>query len=155
MFVFFCVCVCVLSRAARQHVEVSRPGVKSELKLPVYDTAIAMQDPSCVCDLHRSSRQCQIPDPLQGQGSNPCLQKYQSDSFPLCHNRNSKMFCFVFAFFGLHLQHMEITRLGVKSKPQLPAYTTATATQDLSCICNLHHSSQQCWILNPMSEARD
>ena len=34
-------------------------------------------------------------------------------------------------------------------------YTTATATQDLSCIFSLHHSSWQCWILNPLSKARD
>ena len=31
---------------------------------------------------------------------------------------------------------------------QLPAYTTATARPDLSRVCNLHHSSQQQWILN-------
>ena len=34
-------------------------------------------------------------------------------------------------------------------------YTTATATQDLSHVCELHHSSRQCQILNPLSEARD
>ena len=28
-------------------------------------------------------------------------------------------------------------------------------TQDLSHLCNLHHSSRQCWILNPLREARD
>ena len=33
------------------------------------------------------------------------------------------------------------------------ACATATPTQDLSCICNLHQSSQQCQILNPLSEA--
>ena len=38
---------------------------------------------------------------------------------------------------------------------QLPAYTTATGTPDPRSICNLHCSSQQCWILNPLSEARD
>ena len=32
---------------------------------------------------------------------------------------------------------------------------TATATPDLSRVCNLHHSSWQRWILNPLSEARD
>ena len=37
----------------------------------------------------------------------------------------------------------------------LQAYTTATATWDLNHVCNLHHSSGQCWILNPLSEARD
>ena len=31
----------------------------------------------------------------------------------------------------------------------------ATATPDLSCICDLHHSSRQRWILNPLIEARD
>ena len=35
------------------------------------------------------------------------------------------------------------------------AYATATATPDLSCICDLHHSSQQRQILNALSEARD
>ena len=35
------------------------------------------------------------------------------------------------------------------------AYATATATPDLSHICNLHHSLRQCWLLNPLKEARD
>ena len=50
---------------------------------------------------------------------------------------------------------MEVPRPGVKSELQLPAYTTATATWDLSCICNLCHSSWQRWILNPLKEPRD
>ena len=32
---------------------------------------------------------------------------------------------------------------------------TATATQDLSHVCDLHYSSWQCQILNPLSKARD
>ena len=50
---------------------------------------------------------------------------------------------------------MEVPRLGVESELQLPAYTTATATPDESGICNLHHSSQQHQILNPLNEAKD
>ena len=38
---------------------------------------------------------------------------------------------------------------------RLPAYTTATATPDLSCVYNLHRSSWQWGILNPLSEAED
>ena len=38
---------------------------------------------------------------------------------------------------------------------QLPAYATATATRDPSHVCDLHHSSRQRWILNPLREARD
>ena len=35
-------------------------------------------------------------------------------------------------------------------------YATATATATATCsICDLHHSSQQLWILNPLSKTRD
>ena len=61
----------------------------------------------------------------------------------------------LFFFLGLHLRHMEVPRLGVESELQLLAYTTATVMPDPSRICNLHHSSWQCWILNSMSEIRD
>ena len=41
---------------------------------------------------------------------------------------------------------MEVTRLGLETELQLQAYATAiaTATWDLSCVCNLYHSSQRC-----------
>ena len=64
-------------------------------------------------------------------------------------------FFFVFVFLGLQPWHMEVPRQGVQSELQLPAYTTATATWDPSCVCDLHYSSRQCWILTPLSEARD
>ena len=47
---------------------------------------------------------------------------------------------------------MEVPRLGVESELQLPAY--ATAMQDPNRICNLHHSSWQHRIFNPLSKAR-
>ena len=50
---------------------------------------------------------------------------------------------------------MEVPRLGVELELQLPAYTAAIATWDLSCICDLHCSLWQCQILNPLSEARN
>ena len=59
---------------------------------------------------------------------------------------------FSLCFLGPHSWHMEFPRLGVESKLQLPAYTTAVS--DLSLIYNLHHSARQCWILNPLSKAR-
>jgi len=64
------------------------------------------------------------------------------------------IFC-LFFFLGSHLQHMEVPRLGVNSELQLPTYTTATSTQDPSRICDLHHSSWQHQIFNPLSEAKD
>ena len=51
---------------------------------------------------------------------------------------------------------MEVPRLGLELELQLQAYTTATATwDDLSRIFNLHHSSGQCWMLNPLSKTKD
>ena len=65
-------------------------------------------------------------------------------------------FSFFFCFLGLHSQHMEVPRLAVKLElQQLLAYTAATATPGLSCICDLHCSSWQCQILNPLSRARN
>ena len=66
------------------------------------------------------------------------------------------MYLFIyFAFWGHTHWHIEVPRLGVESDLQLLAYTTATAMQDPSCICDLHHSSWQRQILHPLSEARD
>ena len=64
-----------------------------------------------------------------------------------------KFFCF--CFLGPHMWHKEIPRRGVESELQLLAYTTATPTPDPSHTCDLHQSSQQGRILNPLSEARD
>ena len=50
---------------------------------------------------------------------------------------------------------MEILRLGVKLELELLPYTTATAMQDPSRAFDLHHSSRQRRILNPLNEARD
>ena len=61
----------------------------------------------------------------------------------------------IFGFLGPHLWHMEVPRLGVESEVQLPAYTTAIATRDPSRVCDLHHSSRQCQILNPLCLARN
>ena len=53
-------CVCAILGLHPWHIEVPRLGVKLELRLPAYTTAIAMQDPSCICNLTTQ----------QGQGSN-------------------------------------------------------------------------------------
>ena len=61
-----------------------------------------------------------------------------------------------FFFLGpSYLWPMEVPRLGVELELQLSACATATAMQDLSHVCGLHHSSQQCRILNPLSKAMD
>ena len=74
-------------------------------------------------------------------------------------------------FLGLHLQHLEVSKLGVELKLKFPVNTTATATPDLSHICDLCQSYGNtrslshwarpgieltfsrtlCWVLNPLS----
>ena len=50
---------------------------------------------------------------------------------------------------------MDVPRPGVELELQLLACATATAMWDLSRVCNIHCSSLQHWILNPLCEARD
>ena len=62
---------------------------------------------------------------------------------------------FIVCFLGPQVRHVEVPRLGVELELKLPAYNTATATQDPSGFCDLCCSSWQPWILNPLSKARD
>ena len=50
-------------------------------------------------------------------------------------------FFFFFCLLGPRPWRMEVSRLGVNLELKLPAYTTATAMQDLSHVFSLHHSS--------------
>ena len=62
----------------------------------------------------------------------------------------------LFIYFGgvPHLQHMDIPRLGVNQNYScLPMLQLPTLDQ--SHVCNPHHSSRQCGMLNPLSKARD
>ena len=82
-------------------------------------------------------------------------------------------FC-LFCSLGLHLWHVEVPRLGVKLELHLPAYATATAVWDLSCVCDLYYSSGSArslaywvrprikpaylwnsWVSNPLSHNRN
>ena len=66
------------------------------------------------------------------------------------------LFIFIFfLFFRAPLSAYGNSRQGTKSELQLPAYITATATQDPRHACDLHHSSWQCCILNTLSKARN
>ena len=49
---------------------------------------------------------------------------------------------------------MEVPGLGVESQLQLPAYATAQQYQ-IQTASTTYASLWQCWILNPLSEARD
>ena len=111
--------------------------------------------------------------------SDPCC--YSQILSSLCHSRNSwtriykrislGVWCacvclcvreregevfFFFFFLWLHLCHMEIPKLGVEMELQLSTYVMAIATLVLSRhICELYRSLCQCWIFNPLSEAKN
>ena len=62
-FFFFFFCSYFVSLGLHLwHTEVPRLEVESELKPPAYATSTS--DPSCTCDLHYSSQQCQTLSPL-------------------------------------------------------------------------------------------
>ena len=71
------------------HIEVTRLG--TELELQLLACATATWDPSWVFDLHHSSQQRQILNPLNETiYPNPHLHGYYLDSLLLSHNGNSK-----------------------------------------------------------------
>ena len=119
--------------------------------------AILVSLPSLAEALLARDRRAQVVPgerPLSGQTAprgNPALRPRRT--FPACFF--FLFVCLFFLYYGPHPWHMEVPRLGVKLELQLPVYTRATATPDPSRIFDLHHSSQQCRILNPLSMARD
>ena len=92
-----------------------------------------------------------------------CWPGYRSHLFSFAAGQNFNTYQFFFFKFLLFFiclfraipRPVDVPRLGVESELQLPAYATATATQDPSHVWDLHRGSQQCWVPNPLSEARD
>ena len=63
--------------------------------------------------------------------------------------------CFVLLFRAAPVAYGSSQVRGLKLELKLPAYATATATRNLSHICDLHRSLLQRQILNPLSKARN
>ena len=100
--------------------EIPRPGTESELRLQ--PTAVTPEPLTHYTRIGIKLAPPQWPKSLQLNPPPP--------------------FFFLAFFSGLHLQHMEVSRLGVELELKLLAYATATATatQDASCIRNKNHS---------------
>ena len=125
--------------------------------------------PSRVCNLHHSSRQCWILNALSKTRDGTHNLMVPSRIFFRCATKETPgpaFFFFFFFFFFLFFfsfcyffwpfpQILVVFRLGVESELYPLAYARATATRDPSHICDPHHGSWQCRILNPLSKARD
>ena len=67
--------------------EVPRLGAELKLQLQAYTTATATPDPSLACDLHHSSRQCQILNPRREVRPQT---RILVDPIWVCYNRNTE-----------------------------------------------------------------
>ena len=92
---------------------------------------------------HSADEETEVQKSEVSRGSEPLLLT-QNFSTLVSFAFEARVFFFFFFLFR--------TRLGVKWELQLPAYTTAIAMPDLSRFCDLHCTSQQCQILNPLSK---
>ena len=79
-----------------RHMEVPRLGNESELQLSACITATTTQDPSCICDLHRSSWQCWIPDALSKARDRTCIPMDTSWTWFLCATMRTPKSRFVY-----------------------------------------------------------
>ena len=122
--------------------EVPSLGVQLELQPLAYATATATPDPSHVCDLHDSSQQRLVLNPLSEVRDQTCVPTDINQicfcltmtetpnlhfSFPDVSVNTFPIIVvgWLVCFLGPHLWHMEVLRLGVEWELQLPAYTTA------------------------------
>ena len=108
--------------------------------------------------------QCWILNHCTGPGTEPASPQRQAESLTNCSPEGTPIaFLFVwFLVFCLFVLLFRAVLLAYKSsqargwiRAVAASLHYSTATPDLSCICNLHHSSQQCRIPDPLSEARD
>ena len=109
----------------------------------------------CSNSIKTTNSQAQLPDLKETSAQVLAINlSKEMTSFTIPFNSFLAFFVF-FIFSGPHPRHLGVPRLGVQSELWPLAYTTATATPDLSRICDLYHSSRQCQILNPLREVRD
>ena len=96
VFLFVCLfCFFGLFRAIPMAMEVPRLGAELELQLLAYTTATATGDPSRVCDLHQSSRQCRILTPLsKARDQTRVLMDASRIRFRWATRGNSGLCCF-------------------------------------------------------------
>ena len=103
-----------------------------------------MREPSHICDLHHSSQQLGILNPMSEASNWTCVLM---DTSQICFHWATAgtpfflVFFVVVVFLGPHPRHMEVPRLGVETELQLLAYTTATVTWDPSCTYTIAHSN--------------
>ena len=90
-----------------------------------------------------------------GQAQVPVLPRPVTSCNSLGRSSSLLEVLFVLCLFRAVPEAYRSLQAGVESELQLPAYTAATAPPDLSLIRDLWHSLWQCWILNPLREARD
>ena len=110
------------------------------------DTHVCTRLPSHICFTWIANRGDEHFEACPSSGFKPTI--------PWC-TLGFFFFFFFLSSLGPYPWHMEVPRLEVESELQLPAYTIATATPNQSHIFSPHHSSWQCWILSPLSEAKD
>ena len=136
-----------------RHMEIPRLGVESELQLPAHSTATAMWDPSCICNLHYSSRQHQILNPRSEARDRTCILMDASwiGFYGTTMGNLSNSFFFLFFFFF----SFSSCTFGIWMFPCLGQIGTwpaalhhGIATPDSSRICDLHCSLWQPGILN-------
>ena len=95
--------------------EVSRPGVESEL--PTYTTATAMWDPSHVYNLHHSLWQRWILNPLS-EARIESLSSWILVRLVTSYHWTTMGTPHTFFFFWLHSWHAEVPGSGIKPMPQ-------------------------------------
>ena len=108
------------------------------LQLLDYATDTATSDPSCICNLHHSSRQHRILNPLSKARGRTQILMVPSWIHFCCTTKGTPNYCYCF----------------FRTTPK--AYGSSQARGQIQAsAASLHHSSWQHWILNQLSKTKD
>ena len=94
LFLFIYLFIYLFSGPHLQHMEVPRLVVESELQLPAFATATETWDPSCVYNLHHSSRQNTILNSLSEARDQTHIFMGTSQIHFHCATRELSVYCF-------------------------------------------------------------
>ena len=141
-----CVCVCVCLCVCVCVCMCGLPHLLAPVLMPALSQHTHLPATALLCSTIHHSKS----SPPHSLTNEPREGQRQSSEANMSLPKSSP-FCLFFVFF----MAAPATYGSSQPRVQIGAAAMATATQDPSHICKLHHSSQQCWILNPQSKARD
>jgi len=152
---FLFVCFCHFRAASTAYGDFQARGWFGAVAAGLHHSHSNSGSEACLWSIHHSSWQHRILNPLSEARDWTCILM-DTSQIRFCWAMMGTPIFFFWSFCHFLGHSLGIWRFpGWRANwSHTAAYTRAIATQDLSRVCNPHHSSWQCRIFNPLSKAQ-